>query len=292
MTGAPDSVTKTLDEAVEQAERAVDDHRRGAEEAMLEAQVALSRIQHHKELAKECLRQLWVAEDRVHEELKEFANLANTALIEDRHAIAEEEITAGRRLRSGEYDRLITAVDNHDEPPADNPAAPPADNHDVPPPCTPDARPLQAGVQPPPAGEYLQRVASYDQQPNQRQEEQDMFPGREVNPLFGECERQTYVDRDCCVVAAQRVACLLAMHNEAGFEKLRGLMSQKSTTFARKKTDGTGEKELRFRALSLLLLIRVGVSSSITDNLIADNHSDHRLDDTPFGPFVGPLPRR
>ena len=119
-----------------------------------------------------------------------------------------------------------------------------------------------------------------------------MFPGREVNPLFGAREKKTYVNPDCCVVAAQRVACLLAMHNEAGFEELRGLLSHNSTTFARKMTDGTGEKELRFRALSLLLLIRVGVSSSITDNLIADNHSDHRLDDTPFGPFVGPLPRR
>ena len=281
---------------------------------MLEAQVALSRLQHHKELAKECLRQLREAEDRVHEELKEFANLANTALIEDRHAIAEEEITAGRRLRSGEYDRLITAVDNHDEPPADNPAAPPADNHDVPPPCTPDARPLQAGVpppppgsparwraddyerliqpQPPPAGEYLQRVASYDQLGKHRQEEPEMFPGREVNPLFGAREKKTYVNPDCCVVAAQRVACLLAMHNEAGFEELRKVLTNSSKRFALKRSDGTGEKKLQFRALSLLLLLRVGVSSSITDNLIADNHSDHRLDDTPFGPFVGPLPRR
>ena len=131
----------------------------------------------------------------------------------------------------------------------------------------------------------------YKRQPADQTEEveADVLPVCIVEPPLKVQEADSNESK---VVAARYVACLMARHNEAGFGDLRAALSKKSSSFALRMTDGTGEKKVEFLALSLLLLIRVGVSSIITDTLIDDNHIDHRIDDNPFGPFVGPSPWR
>ncbi len=165
-----------------------------------------------------------------------------------------------------------------------------------PPPGTPPwrrgeaVRPVVPPPPPPPPPAIMRPVASAAQPADQTEEvEADVLPVCIVEPTL---KGQKAGSPESKVVAARYVACLMARHNEAGFDDLRAALSQKCGNFARRMTEGTGETKVEFRALSLLLLIRVGVSSIITDTLIDDNHIDHRIDDNPFGPFVGPSPWR
>ena len=134
----------------------------------------------------------------------------------------------------------------------------------------------------------MQPVASVAQQvPQMVDALPPLFPSRHVETMFRENEREKYAGPESYVIAAQRVSCLLALHNELGFEGQRETVCRDDNQFERMSTKGNGETNLEFKALSLLLLIREGVSTIITDNHIYANHIDHRIHDHPFGPFVG-----
>ena len=255
MPGPPDHTAASpigLNDTVEETQRAADHHRSAAEVERITIEQATARMNSHRAAEAGYRRELAAMEDRIHAELKAWADLVNPPLSNDRNHQVEVDMMAIRSLDRSQYD---------------NPAVHPADNPDEPTPCNPDAHPEPAVVPPPPPPppamprkpppppppvEKMPPVATGAQQV-------DLFPDRRVEPIFDLCEPPQYYNPDSYVIAAQHVACLLARHNEVGFERLREDLESKSPAFAKLKTEGNGETWLPFQALSLLLLIRVGV---------------------------------
>ena len=301
----------TLDEAFTGADHA----RRASEIAMADQQDRLIRAQQAEATEAYYLGQVRKCDERMHQDLKRWADMVNPKLSDDRMLAVELDEYNSRKARGADYDARIKSIasgcptprgslavhvdnlvephnDNPDEPPADIPDVPPAYNPEdpttaplvpPPPPGSPPRWSAAAARVPPtptPPGESMQPVASVAQQvPQMVDALPPLSPSRHVESMFRENARVAYSGPDRYVMAAKRVSCLLALHNELGFERLRETLCRESSEFERATTEGNGEMRLEFKALSLLLLIRVGVSSIITDNLISDN---------PFGPFVGP----
>ena len=296
--------------AAANARTGVDFHRTQQEVATRRLQDAYVRLQQHlqQHAAKQqaYLREIKAAEERREQELTRWADLVSPQMTDTRREIVELDFLQRRAYRSARYDDIINRIpsgcatprgsvarlyDNHVEPPADNPNQPPAESPDVPPAESPDNRddlvppppptPMPPGASMPPA----QAVAQ--QAPQMVDALRPLFPGPHVDPLFREHEQAPFRCPDTYVVAAQRVSCLLALHNEVGFEVLREALCREAKDFEAFTTPGNGEQEMEFKALSLLLLTRVAVTSRITDNHFDGNHIDHHIADNPFGPLVG-----
>ena len=256
---------------------------------------------------QEALRELRSAEEQIHCDLKRYADCVYPKLEDDRREAVELKMLDRRKARRVQFDDHINSMSSGCPTPrgtvavhANNPHVPPADNPDdtttaalvpPPPPGSPprcSAAPARAPPTPTPPGESRQPVASVAQHVPQTEDAwRTMFPSRHVPAMFRETERDAFSCPDQYVIAAQSVSCLLALHNEVGFAALREELCGKEKDFEMTKTNGNGERNLEFMALSPLLLTRVGVSSIITDNHFDDNHIDHHIADNPFGPFVG-----
>ena len=220
---------------------------------------------------QEALRELRSAEEQIHCDLKRYADCVYPKLEDDRREAVELKMLDRRKARRLQFDDHINSMSSGCPTPrgtvavhANNPHVPPADN--------PDDTTTASVAQHVPQTEDAWRT---------------MFPRRHVPAMFRETERDAFSCPDQYVIAAQSVSCLLALHNEVGFELQRVELCRKEKDFEMTKTIGNGEREIEFMALSPLLLTRVGVSSIIADNHFDDNHIDHHIADNPFDPFVG-----
>ena len=268
------------------------------------------RLSRHARAEADSLRHLREAEERIHADLKRWAEHVNHKLSDEVMERVVVEEFHHRAERGKEYEKQIInaegggpaprgpANDHPEEQPADNPDVTTADNPDGPataalvPPTPPGTPPgcSAAAARDQPTGQLMSFPPGALVDPGVPQMEealQPVFPGRDVETMFREHEREAYACQESFVIAAQRVSCLMALHNEVGFEGLRETLCRDDEAFESKATNGSGETTLEFMELPLMLLIRIGVSSMSSDAHIDDNCVDHPVDDYLFGPFVG-----